>query len=97
MTNIHLSESEIIALQTIQEHDGSLLVFYIPDNNEKDLWGVVIPGMRVYQKLEKKGLVFITEEEPVVFEDGEEFEFTPSVEFTELGLTYVNYLPTKDQ
>ena len=41
--------------------------------------------MTTYKKLIKKGLCFITEEDPVILDNGEEFFFTPSLELTEEG------------
>jgi hypothetical protein len=76
MATGNLSEAEQIALDTLKSKGGSILVSQIPDTNEKDEFSMVIPGMGVYRKLEKRGLVVICE--PLVDEDG--FEWTPSVE-----------------
>lgn len=75
-----LSETEQEALKWLQSMGGTVLVSKIPDKTERDCLDVLQPGMTIFRKLEKKGLVFITEEEPVELEEGVWFEFTPSVE-----------------
>lgn len=79
-----MTEAELNALKFLTERGGSVLVTEIPDRNEKGLWGETIPGIRVYRKLEKQGLIILTEEEPIDI-DGEPFEFTPMVEITDAG------------
>lgn len=80
-----LSESEFRALEILQENGGAVLIYQVPDKNEKDLYGWILPGLNVYKKLDKKGLVVITEEEPIILDDGEEFTFTPMIELTDEG------------
>ncbi len=80
MNAITLSESEKKALRLLAR-EISLLVTSVPDKNEKDVFGDITPGVGVYRKLIKKGLVFETEED--IMEDG--FQFTPSYELTEAG------------
>lgn len=53
-----------------------MLITSIPDRNEFDVHGDVIPGMAVYRKLDKKGLVVICD--ALIDDDG--FEWTPAVE-----------------
>lgn len=77
-----LSEAEMAALRVAAR---STLISQIPDRNEKDVFGQAVAGMGVFRKLEKRGLLFITEEEPTTTDDGEMFEFTPTVELTEEG------------
>ena len=59
----------------------------IPDRNSRTVFGDVLPGMHVYRKLDKMGLLFFTEEEPLDLPgdvlDG--FTFTPEVYITEEG------------
>lgn len=76
-----LSEMEIAALSFLKNHGGCVLVTAIPDKTEKGLFGEKVPGMPIYKKLDKRGLVNLTEEEPM--EDG--FQFTPMAELTDLG------------
>lgn len=76
-----MTEAESNALRFLAAHGGSVLISAIPDKNEKDVFGGIVPGIRVYQKLEKQGLLIITEEEPE--EDG--FQWTPMVELTDSG------------
>lgn len=78
------SDTEIVALTTLSEK-GGLILSSIPDKNEKDFIGMITAGMTTYKKLIKKGLCFITEEDPVILDNGEEFFFTPSLELTEEG------------
>lgn len=42
-----------------------MLTSVVPDKNERTVFGDTLPGMGVYKKLEKKGLIFFTEEDPV--------------------------------
>ena len=53
---------------------GQCLLQKIPDKNERNVFGDIDPGIGVFKKLEKKGLVFFTEEEP--------FEIRPGIWFT---------------
>lgn len=79
-----LSHSQEAALKIVHKK-GSILISQIPDKNEIDsVFKDIIPGMSVYKKLEKLGLLIITEEEPIEVLDG--FCFTPSVELTDAGL-----------
>lgn len=78
-----LSEMEHTALGILIHHGGSLLVSSIPDKNENTALGME-PGIRVYQKLDKRGLVVLTEEDPIEI-NGEEFTFTSSAEITDEG------------
>lgn len=71
-----LSEAEWEALQWLRSCGGSVLASQVPDRNERGDFGQVVPGMGVYRKLVKKGLVTITEE------DG---DFTPAIELTQQG------------
>lgn len=77
-----MTESEKAALTFLAENGGSVLVTAIPDKSGKDIFGQIEPGIRVYQKLKKQGLLIITEEEP----DEEGFTFTPQVELTDGGV-----------
>lgn len=77
-----MTEAETNALRYLAERGGSVLVTAIPDKNERGLFGEIVPGLRGYQKLERQGLLYITEEEPC--EDG--FVFTPTIDLTESGV-----------
>ena len=60
-----LSAAEKAALQLLQEEGGSLIEWRVPETTEKEpVFGTIVPGIPVYQKLERMGLVFFTEEEP---------------------------------
>ena len=74
-----LSEMEREALEWLKGQGGSVLVTAIPEKNTRGVFGME-PGMTVFKKLARKGLVIITEEEPFQLDDGTWFEFTPSVD-----------------
>ena len=76
---MELSSTEQDALDWLKHQGGSVLVSRIGPKNERGVFGIE-PGMTIFKKLEKKGLVIITEEEPFQLEDGSWFQFTPSVE-----------------
>lgn len=67
------------ALDWLKGEGGSVLVTSIPSTNTRGVFGME-PGMTIFKKLAKKGLVIITEEEPIQLEDGSWFEFTQSVD-----------------
>lgn len=77
-----LSEAEEEAFRRVRK---GILTSSIPSKTITDAVGSLEPGMGVYRKLIKKGLVFETEEEPVYFDDGDQFDPTPMIEFTEEG------------
>lgn len=77
---MELSTAEKNALSYISRK-LSILVTSIPEKNDTDVFGEVIPGITVFKKLEKKGLIFFAEED--VDEDG--FRFTEEAYITELG------------
>lgn len=77
-----MSEAEQNALVFLRQHGGSVLVTQVHDVSGKDVFGAIIPGLRIYSTLEKKGLLYITVEEP----DAEGFTFTPMIELTQSGL-----------
>jgi hypothetical protein len=72
---------EQLALEFLAGNGGCVLVTSIPDSNEKGMFGEKIAGMRVYQKLDRRALVLLTEEP--VGEDG--FQFTSMAELTDTG------------
>lgn len=83
-----LTSNEITALRTLHEAGGEILESRVPDTNKVDpVFGCVTPGHVVYRKLEKLGLVFYTEEEPLDLPgdplDG--FTFTPSICIDDAG------------
>ena len=87
-----LSAAESAALQLLQEEGGSLIEWRVPETTEKDpVFGAITPGMPVYKKLERMGLVFFTEEEPFDLPgdplDG--FQFSSEIYITEAGKALV--------
>lgn len=87
MEPLKLSSSEVAALTTLVEAGGSMLETKIPERNERNPFGDVQPGLGVYRRLCKKGLLYFTEEEPLDLPgdpiDG--FTFTPEVYITDEG------------
>lgn len=82
---LKLSEAERAAIFILHVRGGNMLTSNIPERSiVAGVFGIE-PGMAVYKKLEKKGLVFFTEEEPM--EDG--FVFTNEVYLTDEGKSYV--------
>ena len=82
------TENEHRALELLALAGGSVLESRIPDRNEIDpAFRNVTPGHTVYRKLEKLGLVFYSEEDPLDLPgdplDG--FTFTREIYITEEG------------
>lgn len=84
-----LTKSEIAALKKLKAED-SFLISQIPEKNSKDWNDDLVAGMSTYKSLIKKDLCFFTEEEPLILDGGEAFDFTPSVYLTEKGLVLVD-------
>ncbi|MBV7542218.1 hypothetical protein [Acidovorax sp. sic0104] len=60
-----LSEAEFAALRLLVEGGGSVIEWRVPETNERDpVFGTQIPGHTTYRRLERRGLVFYTIEEP---------------------------------
>lgn len=78
---MQLSTAECNALAYVSQR-RSILVTNIDAKNSRDVFGDIVPGMAVFKKLEKKGLLIFTEED----EDEEGFAFTEEVYITELGI-----------
>ncbi len=74
-----LSPMEQEALEWLKGQGGSVLITSVPAKNERGVFGLE-PGLTIFKKLDKKGLVVITEEEPFQLDDGTWFTFTPSIE-----------------
>ena len=83
------TKAEIAALKKLKSEE-SFLISCIPEKNSKDWNEDLVAGMSAYKNLIKKDLCFFTEEEPLILDDGEEFDFTPSAYLTEKGLVLVN-------
>lgn len=75
-----ITNIELEALAWISANEGCF-VYQIPNKNDRDFLGELTPGLALVKKLDKKGLVIITEEETM--DDG--FQFTPTIEMTDLG------------
>ena len=76
------SEAEELALRWA--HRGAL-ISAMAEKQSRDCFGnIAAPSMRVVRKLEKAGLLFITEEDPIDL-DGTPFEFTPMLCLTKAG------------
>ncbi len=84
---MNLSAAERAALTNLVEEGGAMLETNIPERNGRSVFGDAIAGMEVYRKLEKKGLLYFTEEEPMDLpgEPLDGFMFTPLVYITDEG------------
>ncbi len=82
-----LTNSEMDALDWLRKNHGYVLVTSVPNKNHTDFLGSLTPGMSIFRRLMKKGLVLQTEEEPANFaSEGEEprwFTSTEMIEFKE--------------
>jgi hypothetical protein len=86
-TSVELSEAERNALEMLVQLGGSVLESHIRDKNERDFFGRVMPGLKVFKRLETRGFVFFTEEEPLDLpgDPMNGFTFTPEVYITDEG------------
>lgn len=81
---IKLSKTEIIALDILKRNGGCIPSFGLSDTNEKGVvFSDITPGLSVFKKLEKKGLVFFTEEDPIELDDGDVVDLHPLIYLTE--------------
>lgn len=88
MSGSDLSENERRALDLLICAGGAMLTSSVPDCNNKDIiFGTIEPGHRVYRKLEQKGFVLYTVEDPLEMPgdplDG--FVFTNEIYITDEG------------
>lgn len=83
------SEAELSALRRLKS-ERSILISKIEDKTLKDCLGSIVAGMSIYKKLIKKNICLLTEEDPIILDDGEEFQFTASIELTEEGEAILN-------
>lgn len=88
-----LSEAERVALKWIRKGQGTW-VHLIDSKTSHDVFGDPIPGMTIFKKLEKKGLCFQTEEDPMFLNEGDEeaFQFSSTMELTDEGMELVEKL-----
>lgn len=77
-----LSPSERAAIKLLFEKGGFIRVRDVPDKNEKDEFNDIIPGISAYQKLDKKELVLIVEEE---YDETLDIVFGGCIELTDLA------------
>ncbi len=87
-TKASLSEAERAALELLTRSGGSILTSAVDDRSSVDpMFRNAIPGRPIFSKLVRRGLVFMTEEEPVNWPgdpmDG--FVFTPEYCITDEG------------
>lgn len=88
MMKTSLSENERCALELLVHAGGSVLTTSVPDKNSRDVvFDTAIPGHGVYRKLEKRGFVFYSVEDPIDLPgdpiDG--FVFTNEIYITDEG------------
>lgn len=80
MAVAELSEAEREAIEWLRSMGGCILTSDVEDKNSIDpVFRNIIPGHTTFRKLEKKGLVYYTEEEETVFDDGLKFTFTNEI------------------
>lgn len=86
-TAVKLSEAEESALAYLKANGGGVLTTSVPDKNERGVFGEIEAGMSTYKKLERKGLVYFTEEDPVEDPGGplDGFVFTNEIYISEAG------------
>jgi hypothetical protein len=72
-----MTEAEEEAIRLVRQA-GMLLVSQIADATSRGVLGEMIPGIRVFEKLRRRGVLYLTEEEGLSMEDGTVFEFTPA-------------------
>jgi hypothetical protein len=78
----NFSESETLALHWARE---GALISRLTEKVHRDVFGTIEnPGEQIIRKLEREGLLFVTEEEPIDVH-GEPFIFTPCLGLTEAG------------
>ena len=85
---LKLSEAEISALEILERSGGSILITFVEDRSSVyPVFGNLIPGRPIFAKLVRRGLVLMTEEEPMNLPgdpmDG--FVFTPEYCITDEG------------
>lgn len=76
---MNLSSMEQEALDWLRGQGGSVLISAVSEKNTRGVFGIE-PGLTIFKKLDKKGLVIITEEEPFELEPGLWFSFTPTID-----------------
>jgi hypothetical protein len=84
------SEAESQALRFAR---SSPLISAIPDKTGIDCFGCRIAGIRTFQKLDREGLLIITDEEP----DADGFAWTPMVFLTAAGEAMLSWIDTGDR
>lgn len=86
--------AEIATQLSGNEAEALLQLFYalpiaideIPTRTTRDrVMDRLEPGIALWRKLEKRGLVIFVEEEPITLDDGSEFLFTAFLEPTDLA------------
>lgn len=79
-----LTQAEHDALHLLLSRGGAVDVNDIPEKGTAGDFKE-IPSIKVFRKLQKLGFVEITEEEPTIFDDGEEFTFSDFIYITAEG------------
>lgn len=79
-----LSATEIDAMEWLQRNEGAL-VSRIPDKTETDELGFKVPGRTIFRRLEKLGLCYESEEDPMFEDEPDGPTWTPGLYLTEEG------------
>ena len=94
---VSLSVAEFAALELMVRSSG-VLDSRVESRSERDpVFDLVIPGRGVFRAPERKGLCFCTEEDPLMLDNGEMFEFTPTWNVTEDGETALKAAKQADE
>ncbi len=78
---MNLSANEIDALEYLRRHGGSMVIY--ETGTSKDVLGSISPGWGLLRKLEKKGLVVISQID----------DWSPDASITEAGGKVLDNLP----
>ncbi len=76
---MNLTGMEMEALEWLKGQGGSVLITAVPEKNTRGVFGIEA-GLTTFKKLQKKGLVIITDESEEPFPDMPGFTFTPTID-----------------
>lgn len=86
------TQAEIRLLDLAEQ---SVLTSMFEEKGSKDVFGDPVPGRTLIRKLDREGLLFETEEDPIDL-CGRNFSFTPMLELTELGRAVLRAIRHQD-
>jgi len=80
-----LSALELEALGWLKSQGGSVLITAVPEKSVRGIYGME-PGLTIFKKLAKKGLVLFTEDDPMQLDDGTWIDLTPSIDLIDRNI-----------